>query len=234
MKILGIDLETTDLDIENCEITELGAVLWDTEAKMPLEIINHLCYTERKISDEAREINGIDDKILISHGKPIDEEVIHDFVDLAEKSQAIVAHNATLFDRPILERIYERVMEQPLGSYLWIDTRTDIPFPKKIRSRNLTTLAAEHGFLNPFPHRAVTDVLTMLKIMSHYPIGEIIERAKSPTIKIKAVVSYDDRQRAKDYGFYWDPDKKIWHKALKLCDYENEVKMYDFKIEEIV
>jgi len=37
MKIVSIDLETTGLDPENCQILEFGAIIEDTEKKLPFE-----------------------------------------------------------------------------------------------------------------------------------------------------------------------------------------------------
>ena len=37
-----------------------------------------------------------------------------------------------------------------------------------------------HGFLNPFPHRAVTDVMSMLKIASQYDLDRMADLAKLP------------------------------------------------------
>ena len=87
--------------------------------------------------------------------------------------------------------------------------------PPAITTRKLTHLAAEHGFLNPFPHRAVSDVLTMLKVLSHYDIAPVLESARQPSFTVKACVSYDDREKAKARGYRWDAARKIWTKIVK-------------------
>jgi hypothetical protein len=59
---------------------------------------------------------------------------------------------------------------------------------------------ADHGFVYP-AHRAVNDVLAMLQILDRYSIAEIIERANTPNVEVRAVVSFDDRLLAKERGY---------------------------------
>ena len=46
MLILGVDFETTGLDTQKDSIIEVGAVLWDTQRKMPLQIYSDLMWHE--------------------------------------------------------------------------------------------------------------------------------------------------------------------------------------------
>jgi len=147
---------------------------------------------------------------------------------MVEDGMWICAHNANKFDKPFLINEAERHCKANPFNRPWIDTRTDLPLPPHIKSKKLIHLAAEHDFLNPFTHRAVFDVLTMFKIMSNYPIEKIIERAKSPLIKITALVSYQQKELAKDEGFYWNSEQRVWEKELK----EMDLKKYPFKYEQ--
>jgi DNA polymerase III subunit epsilon len=110
-----------------------------------------------------------------------------------------------------------------------IDTLTDIPFASEPDSRKLKYLAGDHGFLNPFAHRAVFDVLTMLKVLSHYPIDKVLEYAKAPMITIRAVVDFNNKDKAKARRFSWEKigDKtypKMWVKRIKEFQLEEEKK----------
>jgi len=100
----------------------------------------------------------------------------------------------------------------------WIDTAVDVPYPEKMKTRNLLHLAAEHGFLPASSHRAVFDVFTMLQILSRYELIPVIARAKEPMMYLEACVSFNDRDLAKDRGYRWFPPKKIWWKAFKQSD----------------
>ena len=86
----------------------------------------------------------------------------------------------------------------------WIDTCTDVPYPPSVGSRTLRYLAADHLFINPFPHRAIFDVMTMLTVLSHYNVEEIAVLAKSPVIHVQAKVGYDEREKAKARGYMWE------------------------------
>lgn len=226
MYVLGIDLETTGLSLENDEIIEIGAVVWNTELNKPAAMLNHLVVQPLKLPLEKNIVNitGISDADLTEFGLE-EKDALVEFVKLAEKCQYIVAHNGNSFDRPFLEKALKR---HDLKIKLpWIDTMFDVPF--KGGTKKLTYLAAEHDFLNPFAHRAQFDVLTMLKVCSNYDWQEIIKRAHSPQIKVIAKVSKEERHLAKDKGFRWDPKNYVWFKEMKECDLEQQA--FDFQVD---
>ena len=109
----------------------------------------------------------------------------------------------------------------------------DIPYPSVIRTRSLTALCAEHGFLNPFPHRALFDVAAMFKLLSNYDINRIVEIAKTPIIWIRARVSYDARQKAKDEKFMWDPNNKFWVRQVRGFNLKDIKAKCGFTVEEL-
>jgi DNA polymerase-3 subunit epsilon len=132
-----------------------------------------------------------------------------------------MAHNGTTFDKPFCVAAYSRV-GRVIPNKPWLDTRTDIKYPEHITTRNLRHLASEHSFLNPFAHRAVFDVLTMLKVASHYDIQAIVSRASEPTVYVQALVSFDDRDKAKARGYLWCGPKRIWWRGFKQSEYAAE------------
>jgi DNA polymerase-3 subunit epsilon len=151
-----------------------------------------------------------------------------------QDADAVVAHNGTRMEKPFVNVWGDRFGYDPQPDKLWIDTSTDIPFPDKM-SRHLTYLAADHNFLNPFPHTALFDVMTMLVILDQYPLDEVIRLAKSPSIAVKALVSYDDRELAKARGYraeYNDKGKFMhWRLIIKECFLERERNEAGFPIE---
>ena len=102
----------------------------------------------------------------------------------------------------------------------WLDTIIDIKFPESIKTRNLHHLGADHQTLNPFRHRAVFDVLTMFKVMEHYDIDAIIARSKEPVLYVQALVSFEEKELAKERGYHWCAPKKIWWRSWKSSDFE--------------
>jgi len=237
MKVLGIDLETTGLDFTNDRIIEIGAVLYDTDLKIPLKIFSEFINEpDRPIIDKTKVPTDISDETIKDYGYEVGvlycrKNLFEQLNDLFEEAEYVVAHNGNKFDKSMLEAFFERY-EIPFPELSWIDTMTDIEYPLHCSARNLIYLAGYHGFVNPFQHRAVFDVMTMLRILSSYDIEEVIERTNSLTITIKANVSYADKEKAKSKQFMWDSTKKIWFKEIKECDLTKDwISSLDFEID---
>lgn len=219
MIVCGVDLETTGTDPETAEIVEIGLVLWDTDNNKIIQCDSKLVYVD-EIPEEAQAIHGITTeevkKFGITH-----QAAMELFREYQVQSEYIIAHNGTKYDRIIVERYYDRRFGITLKAN-WIDSMTDIPFPEPIKVRRLPYLAADHGFINPFPHRALFDVMTMLKVMSQYPFEKIIEISKQPTVRVVAQIGYPDKDRAKDRSYRWDSETREWFKEMKLYLVERE------------
>lgn len=230
MIVCGVDFETTGLDPEKDSIIEVGAVLFDWDKKLPLQIHSQLM--DR--SDEQRDwtmvakLTGITPEILKKHGVTGVQPMMM-LEEMINRSDAIMAHNAQ-FDMAFRHQWLRQNGMQNKLSIPVLDSMADVPYTCEERSRRLGHLAAAHGFLNPFPHRALFDVMTMLKVASHYSLDEIIARSKSPTIRIRALVSYDDRQKAKDAGFQWDGPMRVWVKDIKEIDLGQEYPFQTIRI----
>lgn len=220
MLLLGLDFETTGLDTKTCDVIEVGAVLWDPTRRVPLAMMSEFV-SGPIVPSEITEITGIHQVDLLL-GQPI-AAVRSSLLSLVEKANFIVAHNGTNFDRPIFERMINDKVR-------WIDTSVDVPYPKHMTTRKLSHLAAEHGFANPFSHRAVFDVMTMLRVLSQYDIGPIIELSALPALTVVAEVSYDDREKVKARGYRWDGAKRRWSKIMKQPQLEKEIAEAGFKV----
>ena len=250
--LLGIDLEGINtelqengLNLETDRVMEIGAVLWDVQRKTPVQFFSHLIdEADRPIVDrELTELTGIDENML-QHwglkGKDIQEK-LHELKSLIDASDYLMAHNAHGYDKPMLEALYKRFsLEIPKST--WIDSLEDIEFPSKIKSRSLASLEYAHGFINPFPHRAVTDVLSMLKIASAYSLERMAKFAKSPRVTIVAtfkapnwrnpeeVTAFNKiKHRVSKARFRWNPQEKIWTKKVHKLLLEEDKIHYDFE-----
>lgn len=221
MNILALDFETTGLDVENDRVTEIGAVIYDTERNKPIRVFNELVWSDSypQLTDEVIQINGITMQDLKRFAKK-PEEVWPKLHAAIKQFPIVMAHNGFGFDFPILKAELTRVaLDFP--KFQAIDSGLDIPFPSHIFTRKLAHLAAEHGFANPFSHRAVFDVCTMLKIASGYEWGLLLERSKYPVVKVIARVSFQEKDRPKSQGFYWNRDKKEWVRYVRECDFQS-------------
>lgn len=229
---LGIDFETTGLDVTKERITEVGAVMWDPIKRVPLRIVNFFVWNESypAITPEITAITGIEpDYYKHHHLDPL--MACKTLASLMEKSDYIVAHNGSNFDFPLLKNEWARnAGSLPFVSKPTIDTSVDLPFPDHISTRKLVHLAAEHDFLNPFAHRAVFDVLTMLKITSRYSHEEIIKYASSKSVTVRAMVTKAEKDKAKNRGYRWDAANYQWIKTLKEFQIADEKEKAGFEI----
>ncbi len=163
---------------------------------------------------------------------------------MAQKADLVVAHNGNRFDKPMFDEFCNRAeMSNPFNEISWLDTMTDINYPESCRARNLLYLAAYHGFINPFAHRAVFDVVTMLKILSFYDINECVDIMNSPTVYLVALVSFNRKDEAKAQGYGWQPNINFtwndgkagfWVKKVKACNVTDEMleESFEVKLEE--
>lgn len=215
--ICALDVETTGLSSETDQVTEIGAILWDTELNVPVKFFSKLLCIEGSVPPEIVKLTGITDELLRLYGED-PEDAWAEFFDFCGEADAFMAHNAP-FDRGFIAK------KMPvMDPQLWIDSCVDVDYPESITTRKLTHLAAEHGFVNPFAHRAVTDVLTMCQVVARYPWEQTILNAKTPNVELRAMVSYNDNAKAKARGYRWSGDRKFWIKNVKEHRVEQETK----------
>jgi DNA polymerase-3 subunit epsilon len=222
MLLLGLDLETgaaLSAGPDHNFITEVGLVLWDTEFAQPVELMSLLLKPEQPLSTESIDYTGISEPLLARHGRPCDIRTLQPIANLMHKADYIVAHNGREFDRPLISAAFAHFgLKMPLTP--WLDTQFDIDYPRSCISRNLIYLAGFHGMVNPFRHRAVTDVLTMLTILERYDLATVIANSQRQWLMVQAVVSYEQREQAKEKGFRWQSDagrvyEKAWVKRVR-------------------
>lgn len=216
--VLGLDLETTGLDTQKDRIIELGYILWDTDLKKAILTYGKLFNIGNTLSAEATRVTKITQDDLINYGEDPKAELFRLLEFIGKyKPKYIVAHNGESYDKPLLHSELRRhdIDASLISPIPWIDTRRDLPFKEEPDSRKLEHLAASHGFLNPHSHRALFDVLTMLKLMSHYELKEIEAYRTIPWVLVRANVSIAEKDLAKKRKFYWDPNKKMWLKEIK-------------------
>ena len=231
MRLLGIDIESSGLEPKADRIIELGVVLFDWDTKMPMAMLSELVdpkmeNEEFRLPEEITALTGITEAALEELGG-FEKDVLAKLDAMAATAHFYVGHNANVFDRLFLEEAYRR-NGMTLAEKPWIDTLTDIKFSESIKTRNLKHLAAEHNFLPGFSHRAVFDVLTMLKILGQYDLDAVIARAAEPMVYVQAMVDFANNQKAKDFSFRWNPDSKRWWKGMKQSDFEAEKSLWQF------
>lgn len=220
MKILALDFETTGLLHEKeAFITEIGAALFSSYTGRVLEsfgavlqvppgqhIPPHIVHlTKLNIHDCD---NGMD--------RP---QAFETLVGMIAKADAILTKNGVMFDIPMMLR--DPLFQLCYGEFAKlppvIDLNWDIPLPPSVKGRSQNHIACDLGFLNPFPHQALPDCLTLIEICRRIVTNweKALESASSPIVEVEAVVKYQDKDKAKSAGFTWDKDRSGWFKVMR-------------------
>ncbi len=252
MLILGIDLEGINEDLifsgvnlKVDRVIEIGAVLWETRLNCPIKFFSELIDEKDRLrlSEEVIDITGIDEELLRDYALRGDEIklALERLAIIMKKADYLMAHNGSNYDRPMLESMFERYNVH-MPKKIWIDTQEDIEYPKRITHKSMAALEHAHGFINPFPHRAVTDVLAMLKVASNYDYDRMAKLANAPRIKIVANLkapNWKDHAAVKSFNriknkvsrarFTWDASDKKWYKYVNLIHLEENTLNYDFE-----
>lgn len=167
---------------------------------------------------------------LISHNAPYDKKMLTDYLDRTYGRGEIAFEYAGWHNGMVKNKLWnDSLADITLKEKLWIDSLTDIIFPPHFQSKSLAMLEYQHGFINPFPHRALTDCLSLLKIVSHYDLGQMVELAKSPMVELVAMITPPsnwkneqelnafNKRKAKisQAGFIWYPELKQWKLSVK-------------------
>ena len=245
--LCGIDLETTGLDRDKDYIIEMAWVVMEAGSPKPLNSeshfvrpADHMMQDDKFITSEIYQLTKIEMK-HIRNGLELVEVFRRLYQDLTRFGVThMVAHNGMSFDRPFVLSKLDKLGirdKHPVSHLPWIDTMLDIDYPAKW-SRDLVTLAAQHGFLNPFPHDALMDVMSTLKLLNYYDVAALAVTSESPLLLVKAMVTYDDREKAKERKFRWESVgdhtvAKSWVKIVRACNFERECEGAPFEIKKV-
>ena len=211
--ILGLDVETQGLDATKDRVTEWGLVLWDSFTKQPVRISGFLVKVPGGVSTEIEKLTGITNEMLEKYGvEPA--AAIKAVQGMVGQAEYFCAHNKD-FDKSFYEAECGR---QKIESIVkpWIDTRVDLPPVAYTlgKSASLKYLCCDHGYLYQ-AHRAASDVLALMELLGRYDVAEVIKRSQVANLTVRAVVDYDSRLLAKEAGFHWQPQAKLWTREVK-------------------
>ena len=228
MRGMFLDFEATDKNVESARITQIAFSIFDLNKQKELFHYSSLVMPEGDFyfDETASAITGIDIKQLHEFGASLRSvlEIMHKHLSGVEY---LIAHNLHAYDLPLYKNEVKRLELADYELPSLIDTRFDVPWPNHIETRKLTYLGAEFGVVNPSAHSARHDVDIMSKLFFMFPLETIIERAASPQVWVRADVTFDHKDKAREKRFQWNPTKKIWVKQFKQCDLEKET--FDFK-----
>jgi DNA polymerase-3 subunit epsilon len=219
--ILIVDTETTGLGPfasppADDRIVEIGAVLWSITNAC---IISTWSETVHGESNAAEAINRIPVGAMLDGVSPSDAHLT--LWNMAERADVIVAHRAD-FDRAFVE-VGARAVDVAPFVAPWACSKFDIPWPQGKPGDGLVHLALAHGVPVTRAHRALTDCLTLAylfeRVAEHgHDIRAMLRKALRPKATFQAIVSYDDREKAKQAGFQWEAASKRWLRTMAIED----------------
>lgn len=206
---LVLDVETTGIDANEDSIIEVGLLEFGLpEGEDQPHILNLYGALEdpgRPLSPEIQKITGLKDEILQGH------HIAWDYVrGLMERASVIVAHNAA-FDRSFMEK---RPELQGLSCH-WACSMKHIDWEAKgFRTRALNYLAADHGFLNPFAHRALFDCATTFRLVAPH-LQELVQRSYLKEVRVLATSApFETKDKLRENRYRWDNQKRLWFKDI--------------------
>jgi len=213
--VLIVDVETTGLDRATNDVIEVAAVRYSLLNYAVIDAFSSVLYT--KHPNGAEPINHIPQGLLSQ--PTMAATVAWDIVsDMAHASGAILAHNAD-FDRQWIPEGRTTILDKP-----WIDTCNAVSWPKESKTgSSLINLALDHGLGVVDPHRALQDCLLLARLMTRchemgHDVRAILAKGLRPQVLVEAVVSYADRDKARDFGFRWDQQTRRWLRKLAAED----------------
>jgi DNA polymerase III alpha subunit (gram-positive type) len=225
VKILSMDFECTGLKKETDEVIEVGAVLWTTARNRVMESTSYLVKNTVPISEEITSLTGITQGMIDCCGyESVDG--FNKLQDMIEQADAFVGQNIVRFDMGFYEVWAKKLGQTPIQK-LVIDSRTDLP---GVEGKALSYMACDAGFINNLAHNALGDCLTVLRLLSMHKIEDVVARAQSPTLVVKAEVSFADNALAKKRKYGWYAPAKLWWKGIKQIDLEKEIQEAPFNV----
>ncbi len=203
-----VDVETTGLNCNEDKIIEIGLIVFAVEGDDSPKIVHAFGGLEDPgvgLSPEIIKITGIKDSYL--KNQKIDWLHVRYWL---EKVSIVIAHNAE-FDRSFLEKVAE-LSDLKLH---WGCSQRHVDWTAHgFKTQALNYLAADHGFVNPFAHRALFDCATTLRLIGPY-LGELIERSYERQFHVKAVgAAFEVKDLLKARGYRWDGNERVWSKFV--------------------
>lgn len=218
------DVETTGLSPETDRVIEVATVMFDVQAACVTASFSSLIYAD---SNAAIDINRIPAEVLLD--APRGDYAwarVDELIALANGESAFVAHRAE-FDRGF----YPPELAARLP---WICSKFDIEWPCSKPGASLVEVALAHGVPIHENHRAMTDCMLLAKTFASCAregadLQAMLARAMRPRATYQALVSFDEKDKAKAAGFQWDGATKRWLRRLA----EEDAAAIGFPVKEV-
>jgi DNA polymerase-3 subunit epsilon len=230
MRLAIIDTETTGTDPTNDHLLEVAIGIYSVGAERSLTsgLILSASWLVGGAPDDAvlesSKVHGIHPRML--DGAPSREESNRRVERMLASVDAVASH--TMFDRDWMP---DTVKGKP-----WVDTCNDFEWPVWSSSRSLIALAVAHGVGVVSAHRALDDVMTLVRMFDRIDrqwmsLEVALKRALRPKVRIVGMQSRDENVLAKEHGFRWDGEAREWWRTVASEDADAFVAGLPFKAE---
>lgn len=207
--VLLLDTETGGLDPTKDPLVEIACIRWSVPHACVLSTWSTLVQAE---ANAAESVNKIPAAALPSASpKPSVFGLLH---QLAEKSDIIIAHNAS-FDRGFLP---------DLGKP-WVCSMEDIAWPgaKPGGFSSVIDLALANDIAVAQAHRALADCQLLARLLERMvekkmDLQAMFAHAMRPKAEFLAMASFEQKDIVKAHGFKWFPDQKQWRRRMAIED----------------
>ena len=153
-ELIVFDIETTGLSVQNCAITEIGAV--KVRAGEVLDEFNMMTDTGQPIPEKITELTGITDDMV--KGQPDNAAAVRAFLDFCG-GRLLIAHNAD-FDTSFIRKVSSEAGIEFPNSYL--DTVSMSRYVNPDLKKHKLDVLAEYFNLGDFNHHRASDDAKML------------------------------------------------------------------------
>lgn len=228
------DTETTGVT-DSDRVVQHAVAVYDLQLNRVIDSRTWLVWESDFIVADSKKWHGWDASTLKLYGT-FPMLALSDLDTLYRKYSpvCVIAHNAE-FDYGMLAREARRTVRWQEHSFdmlklPWLCTVKDAEYPG-CPSKNLLTLTAFHGFLNPLAHDAIFDCFSLSKILSMNP-GMVLRMAQSAA-EIYSIVfanippKFDEamNKKVKSVDFKWQElehkyfYEKSWIRKIKKSEY---------------
>lgn len=210
MLVTLLDVETTGLDPNTHEVIEVAALLYDTDTQCVLQQVSTLLPFKE---NPAEHINGISRWSARKVCENLKRTALASIANMVYGPHYATAFNSE-FDRGFIQVNLPGLLP-PESETPWFDSML-LPWQHHKTQPSLIDLCIAYHIPVVSAHRALDDCRLLAALLDKLPdVDEAIAYALKPRVIVKALVSYDDRQIAKDAGFAWDRlVPKAWAKRV--------------------
>jgi len=220
MLIFVTDTETTGLPRQEPKPTmiEFAGILYHVETRARLATVQCLIHAPANPVENINRISVASLEVMNPKTNPAIVPVL-----TAQKKAAqalwnaadyVLAHNAS-FDRFFLDPVFNQD-----GKTQWRCSKNDIKFPQAKNARSLKYIAVDHGIFPFGAHKALNDCLVLTDCLDQVPdLAAQLSLVPEDVSRWETIdLPFERKDEAKERGFRWDSDKKVWWKDMKASD----------------